>query len=142
MNLGGDLAIKDNLSQSLVHIAAKNGFDSILVYLCMEKGVNYLDADVNKRNSLHLAALESQVNTGILLTIWIKENHPESLNDKDCSGSTAMHYAASSQCYKIVRNLLIVGADINIADDKGDTALDIAKSRKDDPIIQLLVWFI
>ena len=141
VDLGGDVSLKDNISNSLVHMAASNGFDSILVYLCMEKGMNYLEKDSNQRNPLHLAALESQANTGILLAVWIKEYHPERINDKDWSGSTAMHYAANSQCYKIVRNLIILGAEKDVVDAKGDTALNIAKNKEDDPIIKLLVNF-
>lgn len=141
VDLGGDIGLKDNLSHSLVHMAATNGFDSILVYLCMEKGMSYLETDSNLRNPLHLAALDNQVNTGLLLIVWIKEYYPEKLDDKDWSGSTAMHYAANSQCYKIIRNLLIVGASKDIVDAKGDTALSIAVSKADDPIVKLLVSF-
>lgn len=139
MRLGGDINLKDSALQSLVHIAASNGFDSILVYLCMEKGASYLDTDINKRNPLHLAALEGQVSTGLLLTVWMQNYYPERLNDKDCSGSTAMHLAVVSQCYKIIRNLLIVGADKNVLDQNGNSPLSIAENKEDGPIVKLLV---
>ena len=129
--------LKDISDQGLVHIAAANGLDCILVYLCTVLGMSFTETDCNGRTPLHLAALESQVTTGILLVVWSSD-----LNLQDIEGFTALHLAVLSQCYKIVRNLIIRGADKSIKDNKDDTPLSIAINRGDNEIIGLLVKFI
>lgn len=136
MGLGGDIEKKDTSGQNLVHIAASLGFDAILVYLCREQGMSFETTEINGRNALHLAALDNQVNTGMLLIQW-----SEDLNIQDSEDFTALHLAVLSQSYKLVRNLIIMNASQDIKDNKGDTALDIALNRGDTSIIRLLVSF-
>jgi ribosomal protein L40E len=132
--LGGDICKKNALGQNLVHIAASNGFDAIMVYLCKEKDMSYVETEINGRTPLHLAALENQTSTGLVLVNWSPD-----LNQQDMEKFTALHLAVLSQSYKIVRNLIIMGADHSIEDNKGETALDIALNRGDSAIIKLLV---
>lgn len=130
------MKIKDHQGQGLVHLAAACGFESILVYLCREIGLGFDDLDNNERTPLHLAALEGQAGTGMLLVAWETD-----LNKADIEAFTPLHLSALSQCYKLSRNLLICGANPNIKDRNGETALDIAKTRNAIDIINLLVSF-
>lgn len=134
VQLGGNYQLKDLIGQTLVHIAAANGFEGILVYLCMVLRMPYDETEMNSRTPLHLAALENQPSTGMLL-ISMTDN----LDQQDIEGFTALHLSALSQCYKMVRNLIIMGASKEITDFKNQKPLDIALSRSDIPIIKLLV---
>lgn len=134
VSLGGDFWRKDSNGQSLVHMAASSGFDSILVYLCFVLKMSYIENEKNGRSPLHMACLENQVVTGMLLIVWNEE-----LNLQDVEDFTPLHLAVLSSSYKLVRNLVIMGADLSIRDKKGETALDIALNRGDAAIIKLLV---
>lgn len=135
--LGADIFAKDMAGCGLVHIAAANGFDGILVYLCCVLALPCTETESNGRTPLHLAALESQVNTGMLLIVW-----SQNLDLQDVEGFTALHLAVLSQCYKLVRNLIIRGANKKIEDNKNETALTVAINRGDSSIIKLLVFYI
>lgn len=134
---GADPNLKNSQGQSLVHIAAESGFESILVYLCREIGLSYTDTDSNGRTPLHIAALEGQTNTGILLIAWSSD-----LNQIDMEGFTPLHLAALSQNYRLARNLVIRRAKTNLRDVKGELALDIAINRGCLEIVKLLVYYI
>lgn len=135
--LGGDFWRKDVNGQSLVHMAAAHGFDSILVYLCFVLKMSYVENEKNGRSPLHMACLENQVITGMLLIVWNEE-----LDLQDVEDFTPLHLAVLSSSYKLVRNLVIMGADMTIKDKKGETALDIALNRGEASIIKLLVYCI
>lgn len=119
--------------QSLVHIAAECGFESILVYLCLELKLCFYSTDMNGRTPLHVAALEGQTGTGLILIAWTDD-----VNIQDLEGFTPLHLAALSQNYKLTRNLLIKNADPTIKDQKDETPLDIAIARDTKEIIKLL----
>ena len=136
MDLGADITIKDSSGHGLVHIASSNGFDSILVYLHCVLGLSFTETDNNGRTPLHLAALDSQTGTGLLLVVW-----SEDLDLQDIEGFTALHLSVLSQSYKIARNLIIRGADQTIKDNKQETALTVALNRGEASIIKLLVTF-
>lgn len=132
--LGADFWKKDVNGKNIVHIAAACGFECILVYLCFEVRMSYVEADVFGRTPLHLACLEAQVGTGMLLIVWNEE-----LDKIDKEGFYPLQLAVLSQCYKLVRNLLIMGADPKLRDSKNNTTLELAHKRGDHSIISLLV---
>ena len=57
----------------------------------------------------------------------------------DAQGNTPLHLATSSSNYKIVRNLLIFKAAINIKNSAGNKPLDIAKTNNHKYIAKLFV---
>jgi ankyrin repeat protein len=135
VKLGGDFWRKDANGQSLVHMAAAQGFDAILVYLCFVLNMSYVENEKNGRSPLHLACLEGQVSTGMLLIVWNEE-----LDLQDVEDFTPLHLAVLSSSYKLIRNLVIMGADLKVKDKKGETAFEIALSHGCDAgIIKLLV---
>lgn len=137
VKLGGDFWRKDINGQSLVHMAAAHGFDAILVYLCFELKMSYIENERNGRSPLHLACLENQVLTGMLLIVWNEE-----IDLQDVEDFTPLHLAVLSSSYKLIRNLIIMGADTKIKDKKGETPLEIALNHGcDTSIIKLLVTY-
>ncbi|OMJ67621.1 hypothetical protein SteCoe_35170 [Stentor coeruleus] len=133
VELGADVTMRNVYGQSLVHIAAECGFESILVYLCQVLKLCFSSTDMNGRTPLHVSALEGQTGTGLLLIAWTHD-----VNIQDLEGFTPLHLAALSQNYKLIRNLLIKNADTTIKDQKDETPLDIAISRENKEIIKLL----
>ena len=115
-------------------MAASNGFEAILVYLCFVLRMSYVEKDINGRTPLHLACLESQVGTGMLLIVWNEE-----LNTQDMEGFSPLHLAVLSSCYKLVRNLVINKVDSSVQDNKRQTPLDIAFTKGESSVIKLLV---
>lgn len=136
ISLGGDFWRKDSNGHNLVHIAASNGHEPILVYLCFSLKMSYIETDTNNRSPLHLACLENQVGTGMLLIAWNEE-----LDLQDTEGFAPLHLAVLSQSYKLVRNLIIMGANKKVRDLKGETPLDLALIRGDNSIVKLLVVY-
>ncbi|OMJ83550.1 hypothetical protein SteCoe_15519 [Stentor coeruleus] len=133
VKLGGNYMVKNYMGQNLVHLSAANGFEGILVYLCTVLKMPIDETEMNGRTPLHLAALENQPSSGLQLIAW-----SQNLDQQDTEGFTPLHLAALSQAYKIVRNLLIMGANKNITDNRNERPLDISLSRGDLSIINLL----
>ena len=52
-------------------------------------------------------------------------------------GSTPLHYAASRGLVEIARKLMQCGADINVRNEFGETALDLAKLGDSKEVIRL-----
>lgn len=134
ISLGGDYWRKDVRGHNLVHLAASNGNEPILVYLCFSLKMSYIETDINNRSPLHLACLENQVGTGMLLIAWNEE-----LDLQDTEGFAPLHLAVLSQSYKLVRNLIIMGAKKQVKDLKGETPLDLALINGENSIVKLLV---
>lgn len=60
------------------------------------------------------------------------------MDERDKDGHTPLHMAVAYGYSKIVRKLLIAGADRLITNSKGQTALQIAKSNEFDKITKML----
>ena len=133
---GADPHLKNLSLQGPLHIAAERGFDSILIYSYKELSLDPNEVDHNKRTPLHIAALNGNIHSSLFLIAWMQD-----VNAIDSSGNTALHLAANSQSYKIVRNLLLKGATRKIKNDEGKTALDLAIALNSDYIAKLLVIF-
>ena len=124
-----------------MHIAAQGDQPLSLALLHYKYGVDYLTLDDKRSTALHWAAYLGSDQSAALLLAWDKEKHL--INEHDADGHTALHLAAISGNLKIVRTLLLHGADSkrsvsSIQDGKGRTPLDIARESKVENIANLL----
>jgi len=137
---GADFAIKNNQGLSVVHIAAQGDQPVSLAYF-RERGMSIYERDDKGSTPLHWAAFLGMENATNFLTSW---RCP--LDEKDLeSGFTALHLAVLSGNARVVRRVLVKGADKNIKDKDGRMAIDIAKENQYNNIIQLLKgrgWFV
>jgi ankyrin repeat protein len=63
-----------------------------------------------------------------LVKFLVKEKNMD-VSEKDKEGSTALHYAARSNHFDIVKWLVEMKADVNVTNEKGETASDVAKYK-------------
>eukprot|EP01084_Bolivina_argentea_P203409 347434_1 len=68
------------------------------------------------------------------------KNKTVTLNDTDRRGMTVLILAAFYGCYKMVQYCINAGADINVKDNEGKTALDWAKSGGYYNVVRLLLF--
>ena len=82
----------------------------------IDKGLDIEEKDRLGRQAIHLAALEG-----------------------DVEGQSPLHLATFGLNYRIIRHLLIAGADKRVVDKHGKSPEDIAKARGNPQITTLLV---
>lgn len=114
----------DSVKSSPLHYASLNG-DSNMIQLLFSKNTEIL-LDDNEENALHSAALNGHVEaTKILLKKGVNPNQ------QNIDGCTPLHHAVLNNQLNVV-SLLTVHPKINlgIKNNAGQTALDIAKNRK------------
>lgn len=85
-------------------------------------------------NSVHGFAVNGNA-SGLRLLL---DGDPSLVNARDEFEYTPLHLAADRGHLDIVRLLLSRGADVNLKDQDGDTALEIATVAKHDPIVQAI----
>jgi ankyrin repeat protein len=132
---GADVNLKDNFGHTtLIWAARKDRLD--IVKALLEKGVN-----VNLEDSYGCTALKWAARNGHLTVIeeLIKKQTPEQLNETKIDEIPLIIWAAQNGHLNIVNTLLEKGADVNLKNDAGDTALNIAIRQKNFPMIRLLL---
>lgn len=86
-------------------------------------------ADVNAKNRKGRTPLMLCCHEPKMVDILVKNG--ALVDEKDIYGKTAIYYASYYRCYNAVRALFANGADPKIKALRGESALDIAKKRKD-----------
>ena len=109
IEIGADIAATNKQGLSVMHIAAQGDQPLSLALLHYQYGINYLGLDDKRSTALHWAAYLGSDQAAALLLAWDKEKHL--IDEQDADGHTALHLAAISGNVKIVRTLLLHGAD-------------------------------
>jgi len=124
-----DPTILDKEGLNCLHLAAQNGFTSIVAYL-LAKGYEINCADVNLMTPLMWSAFRVKTSdpTRLLITLGA------SLNLTDRNRNTALHWAVYYRNRTAFQLLLKAGANVFIQNSSGDTPLDIAKKLR-------IYWF-
>ena len=117
----------------MAHAASEKGCTHLLAYLCRELNINWKEKDLNGRNALHSAVFKGETVTALMLIAWSQD-----LDETDLQGNTALHLALMASDYKLVRNLVIRGADDRIRNRDGFNARDLAR-EKDNQIKKLVL---
>ena len=96
----------------------------------LEKACKLLEA-----TDLHFAASIDEVE----LINWILEGGPTDIDCRDKHGQTPLHYAALRSCEGAVEALLSRGSRIDLKNNDGDTAFDLAMRNPHEKIIEMIV---
>lgn len=134
---GADPNEVDLEGHGAVHFAAMLDYAALLVFLYKELKISVVKPDIKGRMPLHLAALDGSYHTSDLLIAW---NSPIDLQDNQ--GNTPLHLASfggQSSNYRIVRHLLLRGAQRQIVNKAGKTAVAIAYENSNKDIAEALV---
>lgn len=107
-----------------LYIATERGYDHVVKVL------------LSKQAKVDFPPVAMAVTNGNLelLKLFLKGGTPVTLKSKD--GTTLLHVAAFARQTDMIEWLIEKGVDVNAADDKGRTALDIA--RGDDQVEEVL----
>jgi ankyrin repeat protein len=135
ISLGSDPRIKSLSLQNVIHLTAESGLDNLLVYFAKELGTPIDDKDKNEKTPLALACVKGHFSTACFLIAW-----NANVNSVDLQGNSVLHLAALSQCYKLVRILVIKGSCKSAVNNEGKNALDTAKENHLGDIIEVLVF--
>ena len=121
IEIGADLQSVNKQGLSVMHLAAQGDQALLLAHFKELHGLSVEETDSKGGTPLHWAAyLGSEAATSILLS-W-----KPPINYKDSDGQTPLHLATISYNARIVRLLLLKGAERGIRDNKGKSASDIA----------------
>jgi len=135
VSLGSDPRIKSLSLQSVIHLTAETGLDSLLVYFAKELGTPIDDKDINEKTPLALACIKGHFSTASFLIAW-----NANVNSVDLHGNSVLHLATLSQCYKLVKILVIKGSCKKAVNSEGKKAIDIAKANYLEDIVGILVF--
>ncbi len=116
-----------------LHIAAKNGREEV-VRLLIEQGADPKPADLHRKTPLHYAAEEGRID----VVRFLVSRYPEMSGMKDEDEWTPLFYAVERGYFNVVKSLVESGADLNVRDGFGKTALSIALAEKDKNIEKYL----
>jgi len=130
--------VRDANRRTLLHVAAFEGSGDALALLLRSRGlVRKIDArDRTRRTALHLAAA-----IGDDMCVRKLANANAALDLQDEWGCTPLHLAIKFEQVDAVRVLLEINSDPMMEDMKGDNAVDMAHTVKDQQVAPLLMSF-
>ncbi|CAD8166931.1 unnamed protein product [Paramecium pentaurelia] len=118
---GADYTIKNYNELTVLHTASQ-GDCPLTIYYYLQKGIPINVVDNKGSSPLHWAAYSGSYNAVNFLISW---NANLNLQDTDTS-VTPLHLATMQANSRIVRKLLMKGANRSIKDSSGKTPLDLA----------------
>lgn len=132
--LGADVEAKTIDGKSMLCVAAEKGYLEIIETL-ISSGADINAQSMNNMTPLHWACLVVNEN---IIAVRALISRGTNVNLRSVSGQTPLHYAVYYADYELMELLLKSGIDVNIKDNKGQTALDMAHARRAKRAIQLL----
>ncbi|OMJ76694.1 hypothetical protein SteCoe_23893 [Stentor coeruleus] len=132
ISLGTNVKAVNKQGLTLMHVAAQGDQALPLVYL-KELGLPTNDLDEKNGTPLHWASyMGCEVAAAVLLS-W-----PINVNHQDDDGETPLHLATLAENTRIVRNLLLKGANRGLVDKKNKMPLDISIEKNHKTLISML----
>jgi len=137
-----DITVRDSINSTLLHWAIQADLHPVVAKL-----IEY-HCNVDHRNDLNetpLALACRHQRWGLVEQLLDKEGKdpgtlPGDFDSQDLTlAQTALHWCARWKNFETVTNLLIRGADVNLADESGITPLHIACQNGDLQMVQLLL---
>jgi palmitoyltransferase ZDHHC13/17 len=133
LELGADPQIKNALGLSVMHVAAQANQALLLAYF-YDLGLSVAEADLKGGLPLHWAANQGSDVCASLLLSW----DPRQIDFQDNEGQAALHLAASAGSARILKTLLVKGANRQLRDRKQRRAIDIARELGQDSLVSIL----
>ncbi|XP_067037370.1 transient receptor potential cation channel subfamily A member 1-like isoform X2 [Acropora muricata] len=133
---GVDLNPRDRERCTPLLLAAAHGCSAV-VSLLLENGADVTCEDEKRRTALHWAVGQDKTIERLLKDVHVQEL--KLVNQRDSTGSTALHYAAQGGFLKSVLLLLKNGADPSLKNTKLETPLHLAASYGWLPIVKKLM---
>ncbi|KAI9883974.1 MAG: hypothetical protein M1823_004252 [Watsoniomyces obsoletus] len=133
---GANVEDVDNDGQTALHLAVEWDIKAI-VQLLLEAGANVNAIGKFKKTALHMAALDGQT---AVMTVLLEGR--ADIHATDNQGCTALHIAVSTPVSTPYKDVVLIlanwGADPQMKNHEGVTALDIARIRGRDDLVNLL----
>jgi len=141
---GADINYKNTRGQTALDIALKNRNSRLVAYM---KKAGFKKAQSGYKNRKAVASNKTKNNKQIdLLMQAVRDQNSRkvrayvrsgiSINSRNSMGWTVLHTAAANSLWGDVPVYLSMGADINIRDNNGKTARDIAVQKKNQAFIR------
>ena len=138
LDQGFDVNIRNNLGETPLQCACKNGHDQVVALLCQQPSI-----DVNVRNYLHETPLHCACINGKAKVVKLLLEVNADVNIRDYFGQTPLHKACEKGQEEIVALLCQQpSADVNIQEDrlkKGYTPLHFACENGRLDIVKVLL---
>ena len=122
-----DIYAVDNDGDTAFHFAAQYGRLKSALRLLIENGVNIDVHDKNGHTALYTADKNGQLEVVQFLIKKYVDNIATSSDDS--IDKTLLNYAAKNGLLEVVKKLIKNKADINAANENGQTAFDLATIR-------------
>ena len=106
-----ELTYRDDVMNSLLHIAANNGKFEI-VKILYDKGLSLYTCNEAGYLPIHSAAKNGYAN----IVEWFISTDPDQINQVSDSGYTPLHLAAKNSQIEVMKTLIINNADYTISD--------------------------
>ncbi|KAL3313229.1 Ankyrin-2 [Cichlidogyrus casuarinus] len=135
LGLGVDVNCRNNTGQTCLHYAASKNHLKIL-QLLLENGADPNIADCAKTVPLQRAISKDNDTVICLLLDGWKNSAKSSIDNKDMSGQTPLHYACYENNLKAIDKLHQLGARFDIEDKEGKKPIDLAQERIQKSLIQ------
>ena len=115
----------DESGNTPLHYSALNGSLRCTDFL-LNNGANIQATNAKLATPLMMATLTAQEN---MIEALIKHEQCD-INHADCNGDTSLHWAAKCGYYDVIRKLLALGADKNIANSMEQKPINVATDSK------------
>eukprot|EP01134_Creolimax_fragrantissima_P004582 CFRG4582T1 len=133
MSNGGDPTVRDNQGYNALLLSAQFGHSSLCAYL-VAKGVDIHSTDPDGRTPLMWAAYRVFTADTIRTLIALKSE----IDTQDHTRNTALHWACFNGNNATVRELVNLGARIDIRNDKNQTPFELTVDRGNEQMAQFL----
>ncbi|CAG2189469.1 unnamed protein product [Mytilus edulis] len=117
-----NMKMKSFDGMSYVHAASQGGHLAVVKWLVKEQGCNANDRDLDGASCLHFAATNGRAS----VVAWMMKEGGAKVT-LDNLGGSPLHNAAELGHFEVIKALLDNGCDVNITDNDGLTAAELAE---------------